>query len=172
MGSEIPGWCARERSMGGDGRRLRRARRTRLVIETRAPPKGTRFFSIVACACSRGGRVMRARAGWPVNSANARMGEDGEMVVVATRSAAAFRTVTRAAEKLDGDASAVNAQRMFDEVRSLDVLSLSMRVAYWPDASAREGDGDALGEYQKLEWPAFITRRNGAVARRGADRLP
>ena len=70
------------------------------------------------------------------------------MVVVATRSAAAFRTVTRAAEKLDGDASAVNAQRMFDEVRSLDVLSLSMRVAYWPDASAREGDGDALGEYQ------------------------
>ena len=115
---------------------------------------------------------MRARAGWPVNSANARMGEDGEMVVVATRSAAAFRTVTRAAEKLDGDASAVNAQRMFDEVRSLDVLSLSMRVAYWPDASAREGDGDALGEYQKLEWPAFITRRNGAVARLGADRLP
>ena len=68
------------------------------------------------------------------------------MVVVATRSAAAFRTVTRAAEKLDGDASAVNAQRVFDEVRSLDVLSLSMRVAYWPDASAREGDGDALGE--------------------------
>ena len=115
---------------------------------------------------------MSAQAGWPVNSANARMGEDGEMVVVATRSAAAFRTVTRAVEKLDGDASAVNAQRMFDEVRSLDVLSLSMRVAYWPDASAREGDGDALGEYQKLEWPAFITRRNGAVARRGADRLP
>ena len=74
-------------------------------------------------------------------------------------------------EKLDGDASAVNAQRMFDEVRSLDVLSLSMRVAYWPDAIAREGDGDALGEYQKLEWLAFITRRNGAVARRGADRL-
>ena len=143
-----------------------------LVIETRAPPKGTRFFSIVTYAYSRGGRVMSAQAGWPVNSANARMGEDGEMVVVATRSAAAFRTVTRAVEKLDGDASAVNAQRMFDEVRSLDVLSLSMRVAYWPDASAREGDGDALGEYQKLEWPAFIMRRNGAVARRGADHLP
>ena len=33
------------------------------AIETRAPPKGTRFFSIVACACSRGGRVMRSQAG-------------------------------------------------------------------------------------------------------------
>ena len=33
------------------------------AIETRATPKGTRFFPIVACACSRGGRVMRSQAG-------------------------------------------------------------------------------------------------------------
>lgn len=132
-----------------------------LVIELDRPPDGTRYFSIVTYVYSRGGRVVSAQAGWPVNSANAQVGKNGRMVVVATRSEETYRTATRAVVELDGDASAVNAQRMFDEVRSLDVLSLSMRIAFWPDANTQDGDVDALGEYQKLEWPAFIMRRNG-----------
>jgi len=139
-----------------------------LVVELDRPPNGTRYFSIVTYVYSRGGRVVSAQAGWPVNSANARVGKNGRMVVVATRSEEAYRTATRAVVELDGDASAVNAQRMFDEVRSLDVLSLSMRIAFWPDANTQDGDVDALGEYQKLEWPAFIMRRNG-VRFGGAD---
>jgi len=132
-----------------------------LVIELERPPTDARYFSIVVYAYARGGRVMSAQGGWPVNSANARVGKNGRMVVVATRSEEAYRTVTRAVVEVDGDANAVNAQRMFDDVRSLDALSLSMRIAFWPDANARDGDVDALGEYQKLEWPAFIMRRNG-----------
>ena len=144
-----------------------------LVVCGEMPPENTtRYFSFVTYVYRRGNRVVSAMAGWPVNSANAEFEKDATTRMIcfaSTRSEKTLKAIRRAF-----GAFPVNAQPIFDDVRlgrglSADLLSSSMRVAYWPplytaeDASpSSDGDDDVLGEWMKTPWKdCFFVRARG-----------
>lgn len=141
---------------------------------TMPPENTTRYFSFVTYVYRRRNRVVSAMAGWPVNSANAEFGNDGMICFASTRSEKTLNAIRRAFGEFP-----VNAQPIFDDVRlgrglSADLLSSSMRVAYWPPlldaSSSSDDDDDVLGEWMKTPWTDcfFVrARRDGSSSSNG-----
>lgn len=129
-----------------------------------AAPSGTRYWSMTTYAYRRGGRVVMAQCSWPVNSANAFVGVNDSVVIVATRSMDAFEKVKAAYAEAGFDETSINLAPMYEDVRygdglDADVLSISFRVAFWPNEGQNASTGDALGEWSKSTWPAIFSRR-------------
>jgi len=140
-----------------------------LVVEFTVPPASlAKYWSFATYVYRRQSRVVSAYAGWPTNSANARKtAQDGQVVIVATRDRATFDSVASAYESAGFPRDAVNLQPLSKEVRygrseffgavANDLLTTSLRVAYWPGSP----DDDALADWSKLQHRAFIARSSG-----------
>ena len=140
-----------------------------LCVIVREPPPNARYFSFAPYVYRRGARVVSAQAGHSINNANVKR-RDGEILIfVATHSSETFAAMRTAF--IDGgyDEGAVNLVPLFDDVRyggfGGDLLSISFRVAFWPSRLNATGE-DVLGEWSRLEWPAFIARRASSGAAR------
>lgn len=148
---------------------------------TMPPENTTRYFSFVTYVYRRRNRVVSAMAGWPVNSANAEFfGKDATTRMIcfaSTRSEKTLNAIHRAFGEFP-----VNAQPIFDDVRlgrgvSADLLSSSMRVAYWPPLytaaeDASSSSDDVLGEWMKKPWKGcfFVrARRDGSSSSLGGQ---
>ena len=115
--------------------------------------------------------MVSAQAGHSINNANAK--RDGDVLIfVATHSRETFEAMRTAFGDAGYDEGAVNLVPLFDDVRYGggfgdfgDLLSISFRVAFWPSRLNATGE-DALGEWSRLEWPAFIARRASSGAAR------
>ena len=141
-----------------------------LVACGRMPQEKTmRYFSFVTYVYRRRNRVVSAMAGWPVNSANSEFGKNSTFCFASTRSEETLKAIRRAFGEFP-----VNAQPIFNDVRlgrglSADLLSASMRVAYWPPLSS-SSDDDVLGEWMKTPWnDCFFVRarRDGSSSTGG-----
>ena len=155
-----------------------------LVVCGRMPPENTtRYFSFVTYVYRRRNRVVSAMAGWPVNSANAEFGKDATTRMICFASTRSEKTLN-AIRRAFGGEFPVNAQPIFDDVRlgrglSADLLSSSMRVAYWPPLyTAAEGasssSDDVLGEWMKTPWTDcfFVrARRDGSSSSSNGGRI-
>ena len=141
-----------------------------LCVALRAPPEA-RYFSFAPYVYRRGARVVSAQAGHSINNANAK--RDGDVLIfVATHSRETFEAMRTAFGDAGYDEGAVNLVPLFDDVRYGggfgDLLSISFRVAFWPSRLNATGE-DALGEWSRLEWPAFFARRASSGAARGGS---
>ena len=145
-----------------------------LCVALRAPPEA-RYFSFAPYVYRRGARVVSAQAGHSINNANAK--RDGDVLIfVATHSRETFEAMRTAFGDAGYDEGAVNLVPLFDDVRYGggfgdfgDLLSISFRVAFWPSRLNATGEEDALGEWSRLEWPAFFARRASSGAARGGS---